>query len=31
MMGLLGEIVGFVGSRADDQERILEEVFGAKR
>ena len=22
--------VGFVGSRADDQERILEDVFGAK-
>ena len=28
---VLGVIVGFVGSGADDQERILEEVFGADR
>ena len=28
---VLGVIVGFVGSGADDQERIPEGVFGAKR
>ena len=35
-VGLIGDevfvvIVGFVGSRANDQERILEDTFGAKR
>ena len=28
---VLGVIVGFMGSGAEGQERILEDVFGAKR
>ena len=29
--GFFGVVVGFVGSGADSQERITEEIFGAKR
>ena len=30
-MRFFGVIVGVVGPRANDQERILEDIFGAKR
>ena len=31
LMRFFGVTVGFVGSRANDQEIILEDIFGAKR